>query len=315
MKALFPLLILGFSLSARAEVISICDYMEELCPHRGFRSSTAPTQPTTGARLNLNPSAVPTEDGFGVEALTYKGGWDFSIVKGTGRIGSALSASTNEETFFGLPAFEDQQEYLRRKTRGETFVSKKYVGALSFNLLANKKQGLKRAELNAGVIARYNQITKNTWGGAGLSGVLGPLTFGYSVTPDESAIDYEKLGLPTQDQFRYRTDTMSAGLYLTNVVFDYSQMRTVRESDQFEIKTTVSTLGLIYKSVILTLSQRSEDSLRPTYSSALQDLVDENPKTARFVGLQFLAGKHAMIGVFSNYYLADEISLGLTVFL
>lgn len=289
--------------------------MEEMCPHRGFRSSTAPTQPTSGSRLNLNPSAVPVEEGFGVEALTYKGAWDLSIVKGTGRIGSALSASTNEETFFGLPAYEDPQAYERRKRSGEAFVSGKYVGALSFGLLANKKQGLKRAELNAGVIARYNQITKNTWVGAGISGVLGPLTFGYAATPDESAIDYEKLGLPVQEQFRYRTDTLSAGLYLTNVVFDYSQMRTVREADDDEIKTTVTTLGFIYKSVILTLSQRSEDSLRPVYSSSLQQLTYENPKVERFMGLQFLAGKHAMIGVFSNYYLAEEISLGLTVFL
>lgn len=306
--------VLSFALAAEAEVISICDYVEELCNHRGFRSSSSPAYPSNNSRLNLNPSAVPMDKGYGFEGITYSAEWDFALVRGTGRIGAAFSPGNTEETFFGLPGLERSDDFLARRLKSRRFRSEKFVLATSVNLWSNRAKGLRRKELNLGLLGRYNRMTGNAGPGAGLSGVLGPFTFGASYSADESAIDYARTDTPDADQTRYNTVITSGGIYLSSVVLDYSRMLTTLENGS-EIETTLLTGSLLLRHMIFILSRRIEDSFRPAYNPALRNLEDRKLKQTTFGGAQVIVNKRAMVGLFYNYYLLEDYSFGVTIFL
>ena len=307
-----PLLTLLTAAHAYAFGVDVCDPAVKRCWDYAGRTTSSPAYPSTNARISVNPSGVPTDDGYGVGVLVYRGLWDLSLVKGTGRIGAGISSSNGEETFFGPPAFEEDNVYLARKQDGGEYPGQKYALATGFLIYGNKKDGLERLQLNAGVAARYNRLTKNIWPGAGISGILGPLTFGYAMMEDETQIAPPTVGL-TPTNFRYSTETMSVGAYLSSFALDYSKMH-VYGNGVGTFDVSLYTASLLLKRAIITISARQETSQRPAYDPRTASLYPLTTKTDWFGGLQFTVTKTVMLGAFYNYYLQHEMSLGGTLF-
>lgn len=313
-KYFLSLLTFILSSTAAAYGTEFCNPARNRCWEYSGRSTSAPAYPSNNSRITVNPSAVPTDDGFGIEAITYRGYWDLSVVKGNGRVGAAISPSNGEESFFGPPGFEDETVYLNRKLRQEKYTQQKYVLATAINLYSSKSDGLARFSLNAGVAARYNKVLNTLTPGAGLTGIAGPFTFGFALSQDETQID-PPLATPTLAPGRLRTssETFSLGLYLNSLALDYSVM-TVYGDQLGEFQVSLLTSSLLLRRAILTASLRTEFSGRPKFHRDDGSLTADRVKSNVFLGAQLTVTKTVMLGIFHNYYLQDEISAGGTLF-
>jgi hypothetical protein len=298
---------------ARAEA-SLCNPDNQQCwgYGKGSRSST-PAYPSASSGMKINPSAVPIEDSLGIETIMYDGLFDFALVKGNGRIGAGISPSNGEETFWGAPSFEVDPDYLKRKIARDKFTSQKVTLATAMSLWSNKKSGLSRASVNLGIMGKYNLKTDTAWPGAGVSAVLGPMTFGYAIAADEFLIDHQAEGLAEKEKFRYTTETYSVGISLNSLALDYSFLR-IYSVERPTAQISLLTGSYLWKHGIFTVSYRAEDSDRPLFDWETQTLKTQRLKENIFLGAQFSATKFLMLGVFYDYYLLHELSLGATLF-
>lgn len=293
--------------SALADIEPLCNLDTDFCKTSGQTRSVS-AAPSSSARINLNPSAVPTQKSFGIEVIGYKGEADLGIVRGFGRMGAALTPSNSEETFFGAPGFEYESAFLDRKIRAEKYRQQKYTLATAFNLY-EKGRGLRQISFNLGLLGKYNSLTKAANPGGGLSGILGPFIVGYSVYRDETLLDPEDSTNPDQ-KIQSIVETYSIGLYLTNLILDHSTLR-VQNNDPMWIDLT--TLSLFIKKIILTASQRQEHSNRASYNDRNQSLEYVPRKIDYFYGAQFRVTPNFMIGALYNYYLLREASVSATL--
>lgn len=247
---------------------------------------------------------------MGISLIAFDG-VDVGLVKGLGRVGVAISPSNSEETFFGPPGLELPENYLKRKQDGKKYPAQKVTLATAFGLLRGKRSGLRRFELNMGVMGKYNTATSAVTPGAGLSGVLGPFTFGYSYYQDQTQLDYKIYGLPEKSVTKFNVETYSAGIYLNSVAIDYSILRMLTTDTAV---TTVLTGSLFLKKAMVTAAIRRESSTRPAYNYTFHLLEPQRDKSELFAGVQFNVFKEVMFGVFYNYYVLRELSAGVTWF-
>jgi hypothetical protein len=303
--------ILAFGSPARAGWI--CDHSAEFCgdSKNSRENSSSPAYPSNNSSININPSAVPIETGFGLETLYYNGQLDFGLVRGLGRVGAALSPSNNDETFFGPPGFEQPFEYYDRKEARQKYPQQKVSLAAAVNLYKNKKSNLSRFEVNLGGVVKYNRFTYGIRPGVGINTVAGPFTFGYSIAQDEVQLNYDKFGNPRTSTKQYVVASYSLGVSLSSLALDYSVLSL--QSDQ-PATVAVSTASLFVYRAILTLSSRLEQSERPYYNFASHQLETRYNKNDLFFGLQYSFTNSFMVGAFYNYYLLREVSAGLTLF-
>lgn len=291
----------------------LCNPMKEKCWLYGKNGSTSPAYPSKSSGFKVNPSAVPLEKGWGGETIYFDSSFDFALVRGTGRIGAAISPSNGEESFFGPPGLELDSEFLERKQNGTKYDSQNVALAGAFQLLSNRKSGLQRFELNLGVIGKYNKLSKDVWPGLGISGIGGPFTFGYSVSEDQYVVDFSSIGLAEELKFKYKTATISGGIFLNNLAVDYSHLRvTIQEHEAISIY--LLTGSILLQRWIFTAASRREVSDRPAYDYKLKTLKVEEEKNELFGGIQFSPTRVLMVGVFYNYYLLREMSAGATLF-
>lgn len=278
----------------------------DYCFGSGQRRSVS-AAPSTTSRINLNPSAVPTQKSFGIEVIGYKGEGDLGIVRGFGRVGAALTPSNSEETFFGAPGFELDNELLARKIDAQKYKNQKYTLATAFNLF-EKGSGLRQASLNLGLLAKYNSITKATTPGGGLSGILGPFIFGYSVYRDETLISSSD-PLATA-KVQSIVETYSVGVYLNSLILDYSTLRIQNTEVLF---VDLLTMSLFVKKFIFSASQRIENSNRAGYNFRAKELEYEQKQVEYFYGIQYRVTPNILIGGLYNYYLLREASVTGTI--
>lgn len=305
-------LIFFSSFSANAKTWLCENY--DVCRSGGSRPNTsAPAQPTANSSININPSAVPTADTVGIEAILYKGLFDFALIKGLGRVGAAISPSNNEETFFGPPGYELEEDYFERKLAQKKLPSQKVVLATAFNVYSNKKNNLKKIEFNLGVLGKYNKISYKVTPGAGLSAIVGPLTLGYSAYADGFIADKALYDFDNSNETNYKVETYSVGIFLDSLAVDYSELR-IFPKGGLESKVSMLTGSLLLKQGIVTLAVRKEVSDRPAFDYDAKTLVSQKEKEDIFGGIQASASKNIMVGAFYNYYLLHEISLGVTAF-
>jgi hypothetical protein len=292
----------------------LCNPAVERCWKSGSSSTSSPAYPSRSSNIKINPSAVPLENIWGGEVLYYDGDADFGIVKGLGRVGAAISASNGEETFFGPMGYELDTDYEARLDQSKKYKSQKMAFAGAVGLYGNKKGGLKRLQVNVGVIGKYNSKTEEFFPGGGLQIVGGPLTLGYSYSKDNYLIDYSSLFMQNIN-YKYSVETFSAGLSLNSVAVDYSHLRVHLPYGAKMDTVSLLTGSLLLQKWILTAASRHESSSRPSYDWNTRSLrYGERDKFETFGGVQFSATKVLMIGVFHNYYLLREISLGATLF-
>jgi hypothetical protein len=280
----------------------------------GKSSSSTPAYPSQNSSIQLNPSAVPTDPSWGIEALYFDSSVDAALVKGFGRVGAGISASNGEETFFGPPGLEVNSTRELRMKEGHKLKSEKLTLATAVELLSNRGRGLRKFQLNLGVSGRYNGQTKALWPGGGLSGIAGPLTFGYSMTQDDYLMDNEPPGTAAKEQYRYTSELLSGGLYLSSIALDYSMLRMHGKVEALDSTVTLITATLFLNRWIVTASNRREDSERQDYDYKNKVLKPQKIKEEIFGGIQFAPTKMLLVGAFYNYYLLREFSAGLTLF-
>lgn len=267
--------------------------------------------PSKGSQVKINPSAVPTEKGLGLEALIFKDAPDFAIVKGFGRVGAAISPSNSEETFFGPPGFETDSDLFLRKKNQEKFPNQKITLATAFSLFEKNGSGLGHYSLRLGLMGKYNKETTNVSPGGGLSGVWGPLYFGYSIYDDETLLKQSYNGNDPSKPLKYQVHTYNVGLFLNSLILDYSNLRL---QEPFESSVNLFTATLMFKNFIITASKRSEDSARASYNFETEQLETKQIKEDYFGGVQYSVTNNIMLGVLYNYYLLHEASGSVTVF-
>lgn len=318
---LFPLCLLlasalSFLTAPENAFAELCDHTKRYCGLSSGTTSSAGGAPTRGGKIRINPSAVPLEKGLGVEFLYFDQSLDFALVKGLGRVGAAISPSNSEETFFGPPATEIPEAFLERKIGKHKLPTQKFTLATAVGLFDNKRSGLKRAELNLGVMGKYNTLTKAILPGGGITGVLGPFTFGYSAYKDQTLLDYEPYLVDLKQTVDAHVETYSIGAFLNSLAIDYSTLKEVTSDQPTEQPAIVTVLTgtLLLKRSLITISFRTEKSDRPAFDFETQSLKVMESKQESFFGAQFILGNHLMLGAFYNYYLLRELSVGATFF-
>lgn len=267
-----------------------------------------------GTQVKINPSAVPTEAGYGLEGLFYKDQVDVALIRGTGRVGAAISPSNSEETFFGPPGFENTQDLYDRKRLADKYPSQKYTLAAAMSVIDKRGSGLSSFNLKLGAMVKYNKLTQGFTTGLGLNGILGPITFGGSLYSDQTQLNDPYVGDAIKTQFNYHVKTYNVGLFLTSIVLDYSHLSLQVEDDPSMAEVTLLTASLLIDRFIVTVAQRTEDSQRLSYNYDTKQLETKYTKQEYFGGVQYRVTKNVMVGAFYNYYLLHEGSLSMTLF-
>jgi len=267
---------------------------------------------TTGGKIKINPAAVPTEDAFGLESITFKTQTDLGFVRGNGRIGAAISPTNSEESFFGPPGFYDPSEFLQHKLDKEKYPSQKTTLATAFNVAQKNGSTFSSYTLRFGVMGRYNRFTHAITPGMGLSGSAGPLSFGVSAYDDQTQMDPDDAdndGL--KPLYIYQVRTYSLGLNLNSLVLDYSHLMLNTQ----EIATVgLYTASLYVKKIIFTVSKRVENSSKQAFNFETQTLETKQIKEDMFGGIQYSVTNNFMLGALYNYYLLHEYSASATLF-
>jgi hypothetical protein len=280
----------------------------------GGHSQSSSANPSYSNQIRINPSAVPTEKGFGIEGIMYGGEVDVSLAHGLGRVGAALSPSNSEETFFGPPGVELQQDLLVRKQQGKKYPNQKITLASAFNLLSKNGSSLGSYSLNLGVMGRYNKLVKEVLPGVGLSAIVGPFSLGTSFYQDETQLDNTYLGTIDPTVIKYQVTAYNGGISLGSLLVDYSYLQLLEPVSQATSTVRLITASLLVRKLILTASKRTEDSARDNYNYSTKQLEVQQIKEDIFGGIQVNATKNLMIGILYNYYLLHEYSLTATLF-
>lgn len=287
-------------------------YTTGTCQDGGSGSSSS-ASPSTGNSIRLNPAAVPTEKGFGLESIYY-GSAEWSIVQGLGRAGAAISPANSEETFFGPPSVENDANYLQRHIESYKYESQKYTLATAFKIVQTKRSGLSKFDLNLGIMAKYNQFTNRITPGGGITGSFGPVQFGFSNYADETQLSPELDSSLRPAPTRYNVQTYNVGLFLASLILSYSNLQVKPENGTYGSTDSVLTASLFHRRFILSLAGRTEDSQRQWYNPETKLLEIKQIKSDYFAGLQYKATKNLLVGAFYNYYLLREVSATATLF-
>lgn len=271
-----------------------------------------PSSPSPGTQIKINPSAVPTEKGYGVEAIYFTESPDFSLVRGNGRMGAALSPSNSENTFFGPPGLETTSDLWERGSEKKKYPTQKFTVATAFNLKEKKGSGLRRYSLKFGVMGKYNRFTQNLTPGAGVNAIWGPFSAGYSIYDDETQLEYIQ---DIKDVTQYRVQTYNLGLYLSSLILNYSNLRMrLKDADEDVATIHLYTASLTAGKFIFTASKRLELSDLPAYNHETDQIEYLKEKEEYFGGIQYALSKNFMLGVLYNYYLMREGSVTATVY-
>jgi len=320
------------STSSYSKTISICDYFPDYCSNlkRNQNRPVNSAAPTQSSAVFSNPAAVSTDKGFGVESISYQTS-QFGIITGTGIVGAAISNNPSNETFFGNGAQEDTMAYRERWFEKKQFESQKFVFSTSFNVFGKKKK--KGLKMDAGIIYRNIPEIQTSYSGGGVAFSWSRiLNFGYSEYRDAYVKDYRNQtvksyapdGTFTNITFDgtetnlleqlYRVKNYVVGLNYGNWSFDYSWLTTTNLTTNDKYYVKIFNTSYFYRNWMLTYGLREEESTRETFDEELNLMIPEKFKYDGFLGIQYALGDHFVVGIFNNYYLLDEWSLGLTYF-
>lgn len=286
-------------------------YLKDNC---NGKSGGTSSNPSTGGQVKINPSAVPTDAGYGIEGLFYKDEVDVALIRGTGRVGAAISPSNSDETFFGPPGFENTQDLYERKRLAEKYPNQKYTLAAAMNVVDSRGSGLKSFNLKLGAMIKYNKLTQAFTPGAGFNGVLGPITFGASMYGDQTQLTDPYYGDAVKTLIKYQVQTYNVGIFLSSFILDYSHLKLEVLEDPNPAEVTLLTASLLIDKFIITVAKRTEESQQLSYNYETKQLEQKLTKETYFGGVQYRVNKNIMLGLFNNYYMLREYSFSTTFF-
>lgn len=284
----------------------LCDtYKWMACPDAfgASRSTTNTSAPLNSAAAPVNPASMSTKRGFGVEALKFKHWYDVSVISGTGVIGSAIGFSNQENTFFGGHTPETSEQKLDREEYDKKFKSPKLTGIIAFSPIRGKNEN--SFKLNVGLIGKYNQESKRYHYGAGASASFMMLSVGAARFRD----DYQNVLNENVDQ--HYVNSYTFGVKFSSLAVDWTYFK---NHTALPARIRYLTATFFTKRFMFTYGARNADvgkvsSLISGYPTETEKVLDT------FLGVQYLINKQIIIGAFANYYLLDELSLGLTIFI
>ena len=286
----------------------MCDKFDFLdCPDvfSGNRSTGA-SIPGQGASLSSVPASIANVDRTGIEFTKYNGSFDINFVTGTGVVGSGFSTTNNEGTFFGNIPIESDEEYYVRDLNTDKYKSHKFNGVVAFNLFGKAKKK-KAFSSSIGLVGKYNSKTSKANGGVGLTLRGGPLSASYTRLRDD--------GRDGNDiTYEYYTDTLSAGLKIANVAIDWTFMKN-HTPERTYVK--ILSASVFLKKIMLTWGNRSEENGHPKMLVSEPFIVTDEYDTQysnTFFGIQFMARKRFVFGIYHNYYLNSDLSFGFSAF-
>lgn len=304
----FFILLSVFWITSPAQAdFSDCYLINECSKFRRDPASPAPG----GSQIKINPSAVPTEKGLGLEAIYFNPSADFSIVRGNGKVGAALSPSNSEETFFGAPGFELMDDLWERKHERKKFPNQKLNLASAFDIVDRKGSGHRRYSLKVGAMGKFNTQTNTATLGGGINGIWGPFSVGYSIYDDQTQLEYSA---DFKKIIKYRVNTYNVALYLSSLILSYSNLHLTEELQLYEARVQTYTASLALGKFIFTGSKRVEDSPAWAYNYETKVLENIQIKEEYFGGIQYSLSRSFMIGALYNYYLLREGSVTATLF-
>lgn len=324
------------SLSARARP-TICEYLDlKNCDNTAramSRSSSASFPSSVSAAMN-NPSSLSMEKGFGLETIFYRGKGRLGIASGTGRVGAAVTVASAQETFFSHYALEAPNSYRARRSETQVFEREDDVSlAAAANLFGKRKRRGFQLDIG-GIYKRNGEKESNHFGGGATLSFNKVLSVGYSSYSDVLYEDYRNKSIHTYNtqgersayptyysnneanvvDIETKTETLNLGLKFGNLALDHTTISTTFEDDQLDPShIKILSAAMFHKKWIFTAAQRTEESYRESYRDGR--FIQEKRKRALFFGAQRSIGSYALLGLFHNYYLLNDISFGLSVFL
>jgi|SaaInlStandDraft_5_1057022.scaffolds.fasta_scaffold67401_2 hypothetical protein len=313
---------------------TICEILDlEYCNSSGralTRSSSASFPSSTTAALN-NPSSLSMEKGFGLESILYKNVARIGIVSGSGRIGAAISKSPAEETFFSHYALESNNSFRQRKVSKDVHSPDNLSFAMAFNIFGKKKRtGL---QLDFGIIYKRNGAKEADYTGAGATLSLNKVfSIGYAVYDDvfyedrrgqmidivdqygQSTLTYFDTSLTNLTDIDVKVESLILGLKFGNLAIDHLTLKTTYQDNVFApTYIKIFNTSLFYKKWIFSYGLREEESFREQYQDEV--FSSEKFKYDGFIGAQYALNKAILIGLYSNYYLLNELTMGMTIFI
>lgn len=298
---------------------------------KGLSRSAGASLPSVNAAAFSNPAAIALSRGWGVESIHYQGEAQLGLVYGTGRIGGAIASNPNDGTFFGNVAVEDTNSFRLREIQNERFKEDKFVLAGATNLFGGKKKKGLSADL--GVMWRRNQTAEEDNFGAGITLTFNKIiSVGYARYRDLYFNDLRLQTGKVVDQFGETTDVIFSnddsnkfeinyevesfiyGVKFSNVAFDYVKFVTTFDNDTANSDTVIWNLSYFYTKWIFSYGRRHENSFKEVFDLEREEFVFEEDKNESFLGAQYATDNGFLLGAFINYYLQDELSLGVTYF-
>lgn len=299
---LFSLVVIPSFGSTPPDLCDILDLQNCSGVSKQGRRSSALSLPSPSTSSLLNPATTSFDRGLGVEAIHQSGNpVIFNVASGTGKVGAALISTSMENTFFSNRIYELDEEYLQRKKSKKQYRNKKVSLALAAKLWRKKSFAI-----DAGVILKRHSEIKRVNPGVGVSGRVGPITFGASVYQD----DFHLEQISYQERFHVVTYTI--GTKIKNLNLDYGVISTKYEQDQANTRVNLVSASYIAGDFLFNLALRNENSPAPKFVDG--SLRYQQSKSDLYGGVQASLGRYLIVGVNYNYFLLDEVSTMATLF-
>ena len=159
-----------------------------------------------------------------------------------------------------------------------------------------------------GLVGKYNTKTSKPNGGVGATIEAGPISASYTRVRDDGKPDDGAV-------INYYTNTFSAGFKILNIAVDWTY---IKNNTTTKTYAKILSASVFFKKVMATWGTRTESHGHPTVIfydefGAFTDPDDTEAKHS-FLGLQYMFKKRFIFGVYKNYYLNNDFSLGLSAF-
>ncbi|RYZ93608.1 MAG: hypothetical protein EOP06_00125 [Proteobacteria bacterium] len=258
-----------------------------------------------------NPAAVSTSRAIGIGAVYYKIRPSYVLVSGTGQIGAAISPSNGDDTFFGSPSFETEVDYLRRQKESLPFAQQKFVLGVAYAVVDNELSGYRRFQITLGAVGRYIVDAKAVTPGGGLALAAGPLVLAAAASLDETKLSAD--GSTPSMILKNTTLSYNGNITVGSMTLDYTRLILTPELAK-ELSVDLANASLSIKGFLISAAYRVEKSDRKVFEKESLTLRPRFRKEKIFGGVQIPILPFSQLGVFYNYYLLDEFSVGLTIF-
>ncbi len=119
----------------------------------------------------------------------------------------------------------------------------------------------------------------------------------------------------TTYQEKFNVQALTFGTQVKNFSMDVGFFRTVYDFYLHPTSIRLYSFSYLWKKAMFNLSLRSEYSDHMAYDTKNQSLKYQRRKDETYLGFQYLVFKKGMIGIHYNYFLLNELSSSLTLFL